>query len=106
MRIKSSGKHFALKKLVIDSQHESREEELCRKLRSNFVVRVIDIYHNDSGEKQELNILMDLYDWNLKDFVKSEERLEYIIFKVICYQMARALFYVHSKGVTHRDIKP
>jgi serine/threonine protein kinase len=50
--------------------------------------------------------MMDLYDWSLKDFIKSEERLEYIIFKVICYQMARAIFYVHSKGVTHRDVKP
>lgn len=32
--------------------------------------------------------------------------MEYLIFKVICYQMARAVFYLHSKGVTHRNIKP
>lgn len=42
----------------------------------------------------------------MKDFIKSEERIEYLVFKIICYQMARSIFYIHSKGVTHRDIKP
>ena len=106
MRIQESGKHYTLKKIVLDDSHESREEEICRRLKSNFVVKVIDIYKQDQGGKKELNIMMDLYDWNLKELILGDERIEYLILKAICYQMARAIYYVHTKGITHRDVKP
>jgi serine/threonine protein kinase len=102
VRLKTTGKHLALKKIPEQERFESREEELCRRMRSNFVVRTVDVYRGEG----EVNVLMELYDWSLKDFIQGEERLEYLVFKAICYQMARALFYVHSKAVTHRDIRP
>lgn len=75
VRIQETGKHYALKKIILDDSHESREEEICRKLKSNFVVKVIDIYKQDQGGKKELNILMDLYDWNLKELILGDERI-------------------------------
>lgn len=69
-------------------------------------MKVIDIYKQDQGGRKELNIMMELYDWNLKELILGDERIEYLIFKVICYQMARAIYYVHTKGITHRDVKP
>ena len=29
-----------------------------------------------------------------------------IMLKVLCYQMARAIFYLQSKHITHRHLKP
>ncbi len=102
VRLKATGKHLALKKIPEQERFESREEEICRRMHSNFVIKTIDTYHGEGA----VNILMELYDWSLKDFILGKERLEYLVFKVICYQMARAIFYVHSRAVTHRDIRP
>lgn len=49
---------------------------------------------------------MDLYDWNLKDYINSQCKIDPLVYKIICYQMARSVFYIHSKGITHRDINP
>jgi serine/threonine protein kinase len=49
---------------------------------------------------------MDLYDWNLKEFMMLNNRIDYTFFKMICYQMARGLLYIHSIGICHRDIRP
>ena len=44
--------------------------------------------------------------WNLKEFMMLNKRIEYTFFKILCYQMARGLSYIHSIGICHRDIRP
>lgn len=49
---------------------------------------------------------MDLYDWNLKEFMMLDNKIDYTFFKIICYQIARGLLYIHSLGICHRDVRP
>jgi len=70
------------------------------------LVKIIDVFNSKQNGKMELNIMMDLYDWNLKDYIMKKEPIDSLIFKTICYQMTRSLLYLHSKQICHRDIKP
>lgn len=46
-RLSETGKIIALKQILVDKSHKSREEELCRRLKSPFIVKVIDTYHTN-----------------------------------------------------------
>lgn len=70
------------------------------------MVKIIDVYKGKHEERQELNILMELYDWNLKDYIRSDIVVDPLIYKLLFYQMVRSLLYLHSKGICHRDVKP
>jgi hypothetical protein len=39
-----SGKHYALKKVTKDRKYQSREEKICKVIKNNFLVEVIDVY--------------------------------------------------------------
>jgi hypothetical protein len=44
VRLKATGKHLALKKIPLQDRYESREEEICLKMKNYFVVKTVDVY--------------------------------------------------------------
>jgi glycogen synthase kinase 3 beta len=64
------------------------------------------VYTDRVNSQPKLNILMDLYDWNLKQYISADNLIDPIAYKILCYQMCRSLLYLHCKSICHRDIKP
>ncbi len=75
-------------------------------LKNNFVVVIKDTYHSKKDGKDELNILMQLYQSSMRDMIEKKASIDPIELKIIAYQMVRAVHYLHSKGICHRDLKP
>eukprot|EP00189_Rhodosorus_marinus_P008672 CAMPEP_0184752690 /NCGR_PEP_ID=MMETSP0315-20130426/43716_1 /TAXON_ID=101924 /ORGANISM="Rhodosorus marinus, Strain UTEX LB 2760" /LENGTH=450 /DNA_ID=CAMNT_0027232041 /DNA_START=543 /DNA_END=1896 /DNA_ORIENTATION=+ len=57
-----------------------------------------------------LNLVMDYVPETLsqavRSYTKSKSLMPLTILKVYCFQMFRSLWYIHSKGICHRDVKP
>lgn len=66
-----------------------------------------------SGDKTDevyLNVVMDYIPETvyrvMRHYVKMKQSVPILLVKLYAYQMFRALAYVHSLGICHRDIKP
>lgn len=88
-----------------------REISLLRKLsklkENIFTVRLHDVLIQRSEEFDDVFLVQDYYENSLKDIL-SEDRDEFTEehAKVILYNLACCLRFVHSAGIMHRDLKP
>ena len=74
-------------------------------------MRVLSTFIATEEESQYLNIVMEYYDGDLFSYIKnnttsSRPSLNSFEIKIISYQILRGLMYIHSKKISHRDIKP
>ncbi|VDN26431.1 unnamed protein product [Gongylonema pulchrum] len=81
----------AIKKVLQDKRFKNRELQIMRKLEHQNIVKLKYFFYS-SGEKKD-DLFLNLI-------------LEYIPETLYMYQLFRALAYIHSMGVCHRDIKP
>jgi len=103
-------RYVAIKKVLYafrnatDAQRTYREVsyliELCG---HENILRIYDVIC--SRDDKHLYIITELLDADLQKTIKSM-KLEETQRKFITYQLLRALKYLHSAGVIHRDVKP
>lgn len=113
-------KKVAIKKLSFSDsqscQQTLREVKIVRHLKHDNVITILDVIgwngQNfsseapiDAADLQQVLLIQELFDTDLHTLIQSQQlQPDHIV--LFMYQLLRALKYVHSVNVIHRDLRP
>ena len=111
-KIIKTGEKVAIKKVFQDKRYKNRELTIMKELEHPNIVFLKSYYYtkapNYNDDEFFLNVVMDYVPKTLSTLIsqnKHDKKFP-IILKLISYQMLKAIGYLHSLGICHRDIKP
>eukprot|EP01105_Mastigella_eilhardi_P016919 TRINITY_DN3880_c0_g1_i1.p1 TRINITY_DN3880_c0_g1~~TRINITY_DN3880_c0_g1_i1.p1 ORF type:complete len:511 (-),score=150.12 TRINITY_DN3880_c0_g1_i1:28-1560(-) len=111
-RCESTGEIVAIKRVLQDRRYKNRELQIMRGLHHPHVVELKNSFFANSprGDDVFLNLVLEFLPDTMhkfaRDYVKRKQPVPLILVKLFMYQLGRALAYIHSFNVCHRDIKP
>lgn len=110
--VTNTGEVVAIKKVLQDRRFKNRELSIMKMMHHPNVVELKHSFYA-KGDKDDvyLNLVMEYVPHTLhhqlKNFVqKMKKSMPMQLVKLYMYQISRALAYIHSLGICHRDIKP
>lgn len=107
-----TGEVVAIKKVLQDKRFKNRELQIMTLLDHPNVVRFIDSFFTNGDRADEifLNLVLEYVPETVyrvsRYYSKLKQSIPLIYVKLYMYQLCRALSYIHSLGICHRDIKP
>ena len=112
----NTGETIAIKRVFQDKRYKNRELEILKELNHPNTIKLMQYFYTKNlknGEKEPqifLNCVTDYIPISLARILninyQSRKQLDPFLAKLYAYQMLLSLRYIHSKGITHRDIKP
>lgn len=91
---------------VIDGKRCLREIKLLQLLDHDAVIAFLDVLPPASPYFEEVSLVTEIMDADLHTVICSEQPLSSDHVQFFIYHILRALLYMHSANVVHRDLKP
>ncbi|BFU21537.1 protein kinase domain containing protein [Entamoeba histolytica HM-1:IMSS-B] len=99
----------AIKRVIQDRRYKNRELQMMEMLKHQNVLELKNYFYSKVSCTEDLclNVVMDYFPQNLHQLMHDyRRRLPIGYTRLFSYELARALGYIHSFGMCHRDIKP
>ena len=110
--ISTTGQEVAVKKVYQDQRYKNRELQIMLELNHINIVHLVGYYYTKGGNENDvfLNCVMEYVPVTLSDLIirnyKDNKVFPINVIKVFAFQMLKAVGYLQSLGICHRDIKP
>lgn len=111
-KLLTTNEDIAIKKVLQDKRFKNRELQIMRRLNHRNVVRLMYFFYSNGDKKDEvyLNLILEYVPETVykvaRHYSKQRQIIPILYIKIYMYQLFRALGYIHSTGICHRDIKP
>ena len=95
-----------LRKMPKGEENVERQIRLLREISHKNIIKLIDVFYNK--EKGKIYMVLEYCCAVLKDMLDHSEGNKFPVWQSQnkFFQLIMDLYYLHSKGIAHKDIKP